>query len=102
MTMRINHDFAQIKFSFVYIIWHNCMFKQKIKDIIGGQLDAGNANVETSVKKAIKDPNKIVIVSTSPSVRVALGEEFGFDYGVVISASHNPVEFNGIKIFIHL
>ena len=23
----------------------------------------------------------------------------GFDYGVVISASHNPAEFNGIKIF---
>ena len=34
-----------------------------------------------SVKKAIKDPNKIVIVSTSPSVRVALGEEFGMQKG---------------------
>ena len=34
-----------------------------------------------SVKKAIKDPNKIVIVSTSPSVRVALGEEFGMPKG---------------------
>ncbi|MBM6836980.1 iron hydrogenase small subunit [Clostridium saudiense] len=28
------------------------------------------------VKKAIADPNKIVIFSTSPSIRVALGEEF--------------------------
>ena len=28
------------------------------------------------VKKAITDPNKIVIFSTSPSIRVALGEEF--------------------------
>ena len=33
------------------------------------------------VKEAIKDPNKIVIVSTSPSVRVALGEEFGMQKG---------------------
>ena len=33
------------------------------------------------VKEAIKDPNKIVIVSTSPSVRVALGEEFGMPKG---------------------
>ena len=33
------------------------------------------------VKKAIEDPDKIVIFSTSPSVRVALGEEFGMDLG---------------------
>ena len=33
------------------------------------------------VKTAIKDPEKIVIVSTSPSVRVALGEEFGMPKG---------------------
>ena len=33
------------------------------------------------VKAAIADPDKIVIVSTSPSVRVALGEEFGMAKG---------------------
>ena len=33
------------------------------------------------VKKAVLDPEKIVIVSTSPSVRVALGEEFGMSDG---------------------
>ena len=33
------------------------------------------------VAKAIKDPDKIVIVSTSPSVRVGLGEEFGMADG---------------------
>ena len=33
------------------------------------------------VQSAIKDPEKIVIVSTSPSVRVALGEEFGMEKG---------------------
>lgn len=33
------------------------------------------------VKEAIKDPDKIVVVSTSPSVRVALGEEFGMPKG---------------------
>lgn len=33
------------------------------------------------VKEAIQDPNKIVIFSTSPSVRVALGEEFGLADG---------------------
>lgn len=33
------------------------------------------------VKQAIADPEKIVIVSTSPSVRAALGEEFGMADG---------------------
>ena len=33
------------------------------------------------VREAVKDKDKIVIVSTSPSVRVALGEEFGMEKG---------------------
>ena len=33
------------------------------------------------VRKAIADPDKIVIFSTSPSVRIALGEEFGLADG---------------------
>lgn len=33
------------------------------------------------VKKAISDPDKIVIVSTSPAVRAAIGEEFGLTDG---------------------
>ena len=36
------------------------------------------------VKQAIEDPDKIVIVSTSPSVRVALGEEFGLEAGTFV------------------
>lgn len=33
------------------------------------------------VKQAILDPDKVVIFSTSPSVRIALGEEFGMEDG---------------------
>lgn len=33
------------------------------------------------IQKAINDPDKIVIVSTSPSVRVAIGEAFGMPAG---------------------
>ncbi|MEG2410895.1 MAG: [Fe-Fe] hydrogenase large subunit C-terminal domain-containing protein, partial [Erysipelotrichaceae bacterium] len=33
------------------------------------------------VKEAILDPHKKVVVMTSPSVRAALGEEFGMDAG---------------------
>ncbi len=37
-----------------------------------------------AVQAAVKDPDKIVIVSTSPSVRVALGEEFGMEKGAFV------------------
>ncbi|HIU34412.1 MAG TPA: iron hydrogenase small subunit [Candidatus Pullichristensenella excrementigallinarum] len=33
------------------------------------------------VRKAMEDPEKVVVVSTSPAVRVALGEEFGLEPG---------------------
>lgn len=33
------------------------------------------------VKEAINNPDKVVIFSTSPSVRVAIGEEFGMELG---------------------
>lgn len=36
------------------------------------------------VKKAIADPNKIMIFNTSPSVRVSLGEEFGLAPGTFV------------------
>lgn len=37
-----------------------------------------------AVQEAIADPDKIVIVSTSPSVRVALGEAFGLEPGTFV------------------
>ncbi|MEG1931800.1 MAG: [FeFe] hydrogenase, group A, partial [Pygmaiobacter sp.] len=37
-----------------------------------------------AVQSAIRNPDKIVIVSTSPSVRVALGEEFGLAPGTLV------------------
>ena len=40
---------------------------------------------ETSqVQKAIADPDKVVVVSTSPAVRASLGEEFGLEPGAFV------------------
>ena len=36
------------------------------------------------IEAAVKDPDKIVIVSTSPSVRASLGEEFGMQDGTFV------------------
>ena len=36
------------------------------------------------VLEALEDKDKIVIAQTSPAVRVAIGEEFGYDYGTFL------------------
>lgn len=36
------------------------------------------------IRKAVADPNKIVVVSTSPAVRASLGEEFGMEPGTFV------------------
>ena len=44
--------------------------------------------------------SNITNIGVCPTAGVAfLTNKLGYDYGVVISASHNPAEFNGIKIF---
>ena len=53
------------------------------------------------LSKGIKDSGGIVYdegVSSTPSISY-LVEKHDYDYGVMISASHNPFEDNGIKIF---
>lgn len=42
----------------------------------------------------------VIDVGIAPTPAVAyLTQSMGYDYGVVISASHNPKEYNGIKVF---
>lgn len=41
-----------------------------------------------------------ILDSSSPTPTVMyLTEKFGFDFGVMITASHNPYIFNGVKVF---
>ncbi|WP_442877962.1 [Fe-Fe] hydrogenase large subunit C-terminal domain-containing protein, partial [Allofournierella sp.] len=37
-----------------------------------------------AVRQAVADPEKVVVVSTSPAVRAALGEEFGMEPGAFV------------------
>lgn len=43
--------------------------------------------------------SEVYLAGVLPTAAISMLMEEGFDYGVVISASHNPAEFNGIKIF---
>ncbi|MCY6483399.1 NADH-dependent [FeFe] hydrogenase, group A6 [Clostridium aestuarii] len=45
---------------------------------VGALKEKGNIE---QVWETIDDPDKIVVVQTAPAVRVAIGEEFGFDMG---------------------
>ncbi len=38
-----------------------------------------------SVIQALADPNKVVVVQTAPAVRAALGEEFGYEPGTLVT-----------------
>lgn len=49
---------------------------------------------------AVNGGMSVTSVGVCPTAGVSyLTKKFGYDFGVVISASHNPAEFNGIKIF---
>ncbi|WP_105618250.1 NADH-dependent [FeFe] hydrogenase, group A6 [Vallitalea okinawensis] len=37
------------------------------------------------VVEALADPDKVVVVQTAPAVRVALGEEFGYEAGTIVT-----------------
>lgn len=38
-----------------------------------------------AVVEALADPDKVVVVQTAPAVRVALGEEFGYEPGTIVT-----------------
>lgn len=59
-------------------------------DMLEGALIAGLCSVGANVK--------LLGVVPTPAVAYLVGK-FGADAGIMISASHNPFEFNGIKIF---
>ncbi|MBO5345145.1 MAG: phosphoglucosamine mutase [Clostridia bacterium] len=49
---------------------------------------------------AMNAGSDVTDVGVCPTAGISyLTKELGYDFGVVISASHNPAEYNGIKIF---
>ncbi len=48
----------------------------------------------------VQGGGRVVLAGTIPTAGISfLTEHLKFDYGVIITASHNPPEYNGIKIF---
>ena len=73
----------------------------KRKVLIGRDTRQSGSILSLSVASGLMSYGiNVVDVGIVPTPAVAyLTKKLNFDYGVVISASHNPKEFNGIKIF---
>ena len=74
---------------------------KKPKVLIGLDTRASSQMLENAITAGLcsvgADVLKLGVVPT-PAVAY-LVKEYGYDAGIMISASHNPFEFNGIKIF---
>ena len=80
-----------------------CQVKSKPKILIGSDTRLSSDILKCSLAVGVMlGGGDVVDVGIVPTSCVSyLTETLAFDYGVMISASHNPPEYNGIKIFKH-
>lgn len=71
------------------------------KVVIGGDTRTSRDMLTSAVASGImQGGGEVIDIGVCPTPAIAyLTKEIKADYGVVISASHNPPKFNGIKIF---
>ncbi len=77
------------------------MLKYKPTIVIGADTRISNSYLAVGVASgAMKGGATVIDIGVCPTAGIAyITKEIKADYGVVISASHNSAEYNGIKIF---
>lgn len=75
--------------------------KEKVKILIGRDTRISGQMLEAALASGICSVGAdVYLLGVAPTPAVAyLTKEYGFDAGIVVSASHNSFEFNGIKFF---
>lgn len=75
--------------------------KEKSRAVIGRDTRVSGKDLTEAFCKGFTDAGgEILDLGLMPTAGVAyLALSHGCDYGIVISASHNPPEYNGIKVF---
>ncbi|MBQ8540901.1 MAG: phosphoglucosamine mutase [Clostridia bacterium] len=75
--------------------------EKKVKILIGRDTRVSGQMLEAALTAGICSVGAdVYILGVAPTPAVAyLTKKYGFDAGVVVSASHNSFEFNGIKFF---
>lgn len=78
-----------------------CQLKQNPKILIGRDTrPSGEKIYDALISGMIKGGAEIFNIGIAPTSCISyLTKKLGFDFGVVITASHNPKEYNGIKVF---
>ncbi|MBO3443041.1 phosphoglucosamine mutase, partial [Clostridium sp. CCUG 7971] len=75
--------------------------KEKVKVVVGKDTRVSGDMLEAALTAGLMSVGcDVITVGVIPTPGVAyLTKKYNADCGVVISASHNPVEYNGIKFF---
>lgn len=75
--------------------------KEKVKVVVGKDTRVSGDMLESALISGLMSVGcDVITVGVIPTPGVAyLTKKYNADCGVVISASHNPVEYNGIKFF---
>lgn len=75
--------------------------KEKVKVVVGKDTRISGDMLEAALTAGLMSVGcDVITVGVAPTPAVAyLTKKYEADCGVVISASHNPVEYNGIKFF---
>lgn len=71
------------------------------KVVVGKDVRASSSAIERRLLAGLVTAGAEVIIAgtlPTPALSYAVGKE-GADFGVMITASHNPPEFNGLKVF---
>ncbi len=78
-----------------------CQIKENVKIIIGRDTRTSGAKLKNAfIQGAIQGGATIYDVGIVPTSCISyLTKTLNLDYGIVITASHNPKEYNGIKVF---
>ena len=96
---KVNED---LSFNIAYKIGNALsILKERPRILIGADTRISNSYLTVAVAGgAMSGGASVVDAGVVPTAGIAyLTKELNFDYGVVISASHNSGEYNGIKIF---
>lgn len=81
------------------VLTESCAYKPKV--LIGMDTRASSHMLAAAIGAGLCSVGAdVLIIDVVPTPAVAfLVKEYDYDAGVMISASHNPCEYNGIKIF---